>query len=299
MAKKERPFNVLMFDDRIEEMNDFLQLAKINRFVVTPVNNTEKGLEILNEKFHRFEGIILDAKSFENKNAVKGTETVRALRNAINGIKEICRKNEKQIPFCVYTGHMDLMGEAWEKDLIIFEKSVQQEEMFAFLRSRAAETKEASIVEANYDVFALWDECDFDTKHKGALIKIFLNEHSENSGVIKTELSNIRPILEGLFWHLYMNGYLIEEVVNRRSINLESCVRLLSGREAHNKFLNYSISENIGWQFSLIKNLTSEMGSHDYEGKMYSYSLKTVLYALCNVLIWYKDFVVAERTGHH
>ena len=297
MAKKGRALNILMIDDEIAEMTDFIQLGKLQRVTIREVDNTEEGLEILSKDFHRFDGIILDAKSFKTKGAEKGTETVGALRKAIDGIDAICRQNERQIPYCVYTAHMDLMGDAWGDDLVSFVKGKEQEKLFSFLKAKAANIQEDSIIQGNYEVFELWDKCDFNSEYKGVLISLFQNVDTTNTSTIKSELRNIRPILEGLFWHLYNNGDLIEGVADRRGINLNDCVRLLSNRDVYEARLNYSVPDNIGWQISMIKEITSEMGSHRYAGKVYNYSLKTVLYALCNVLIWYKDFIIEKKNA--
>ena len=293
MAKKERPINVLLIDDKVKEMHEFIGIAKQNRVIIKGVrDNSEAGIEELTSSPGKYDAVILDAKAFRKVNQEVGTESLKSLRDSINGIKDLERKSGRKIPFCVYTGHKKNMGEAWEDDLKVFVKGRDQEVMFKFLKEEIKNLPETIVIQEYYDVFELFDLNYLDSKYKAKLLYILMNFETKKQVELENLLLHIRKILEGVYKTLGELGRIDSSLIPRGRPNLEYCQRYISGLpiDEMGKIPPSIVPSHISWSFKIIKENASAAGAHDYQTSIHNYSLKTMVFALLDVLLWFKGF---------
>ena len=70
------------------------------------------------------------------------------------------------------------------------------------------------------------------------------------------------------------------------------CQRFLAGLDVNGRTARKTATpEHIGWLLKTIKENTSAIGAHDYQGLVNNYTLKSTVYALMDVLLWFKNFL--------
>lgn len=293
MAKKERPVNVLFIDDKEDEMVEFKTLARQNRILIrTSHTSAESGLEELSSNVSRYDAVILDARAFRKKDQVSGTESIGSLRDCINGINAIERDTKRKIPYCVYTGYMESIDwDAWEDDIQVFIKGDQQADLFAYLKEEVKKIPESNIIREFSDVFELFDEGHLDLDYRDRLLFVLMNYESRQPRELEGAITQTRKILEGLYKRLHAMGRLPDDVVPRGRPNLEWCYRFVSGMPVNDLTVPGAIvPEHISWQLKAIKENSSAAGAHDYEESIHNFTLKTMVFALLDVLLWFKKF---------
>jgi len=293
MAKKVRPLSVLFIDDKEDEMVEFKTLARQNRIIIrTAHKSAESGLDELSSNLSKYQAVILDAKAFRKKDQVAGTENFGSLRDCINGIKEIERNNKRKIPFCVYTGHIETMGEAWEDDLKVFVKGEQQEEMFAYLKEEMRKLPETETISRYSDVFELFDKGYLDLDYREKLLFVLMNYESRQKQELEGALTQIRKILEGIYKALGVMGRIDPQLLPNNRPNLEWCQRYISGLDIDelDHIPSAIVPAHIGWALKVLKENSSAAGAHDYEDSVHNFTLKTMVFSLLDVLLWFKNF---------
>jgi len=293
MAKKERPLNVLFIDDKEDEMIEFKTLARQNRILIrTSHTSAESGLEELSMNVSKYDAVILDARAFRKKEQAAGTENLRSLRDCINGIKDIERDNKRKIPYCVYTGYMETMGEAWEDDLQIFVKGDQQKEMFTYLKQEIKKLPETEMIWQYSNVFELFDKGYLDLDYRDKLLFVLKKYESRQPIEIEGAITQTRKILEGLYKKLHSMGRLHDDLFSNGRPNLEWCYRFVSGMPVNELSVPSAIvPEHIKWSLKTIKENSSAAGAHDYVESIHNFTLKTIVFALLDVLLWFKKYV--------
>lgn len=295
MTHKERYIQVLLVDDKEDDMVEFKVLASQNGIIIRKaVKSAEEGLEELNLNFINYQAVILDAKALRKADHAKGTENMGALRDCINGINEIERSNNRKIPYCVYTGYMEMMGEAWEEDLKIFTKGSQQEELFAYIKEEVKRLPETKILWEFSDVFDLFDLGYLEEKYKEALLFVLLNRETQQKQELASAATHLRKILEGIYKKLHSIGKLPDSVVRNGRPNLEWSYLYLTGqriKKVNSVPPGRVVPEHIGWSIKIVKENSSAFGAHDYEQSIHNFTLKTTVFALLDVLLWLKQYI--------
>jgi len=235
MAKRERPISVLWIDDQISELKEFPQYAASQRVIIrNSFESAEEGIEELTQNVNKYQAVILDAKAFRKKGQAKGTENFKSLRDSINNIRQLEKDLNRKIPHCVYTGHIDKMGEAWEDDLKIFIKGKDQDNLLQFLKDEIKNLPETKIVQHYSEAFEAFEN-KLDATLKGSLIYVLGNLDSKQQQVIKNSLVEMRKILEGIYLDLCTQKYLHPICLQNGRPNLEYCQRFLAGLDVKNQ----------------------------------------------------------------
>ena len=192
----------------------------------------------------------------------------------------------------MYTGHMDTMGESWEDDLRIFVKGEQQKEMFAYLKEEVKKLPETEIIMMYSDVFELFDRGYLDTSYREKLLFILMNYESRQQQEVEGAITQIRKILEGIYKALGIMGRIDPVLIPNNRPNLEWCQRYISGLniDGFDEIPPAIVPSHIGWTLKILKENSSAAGAHDYGDSVHNFALKTMVFALLDVLLWFKKF---------
>lgn len=293
MAKRERPLNVLLIDDLQDQMQEFKTVARQNRIIIKSSHTSaEDGLGELSNNISQYDAVILDGKAFKNKNQVPGTEGIGSLIACIHGIEKIERENKRKIPFCVYTGYMEKVEEIYEKDIQVFEKGTQREEVFTYLKEEVKKLPETEVIWQYSEVFELFDQGCLNLEYRDDLLHVLMNMESRQPQELRNSLSTIRNILEGIYKKLDDIGWLPDQVFTNNRLNLESCYRYISGLSVHDLDASDPLApDHIQYSLRVIKDISSAVGAHDYKEPIHNFTLKATVFAMLDVLLWFKEFV--------
>ena len=293
MAKKDRAISVLLIDDKEDTMFEFKVSAQQERIIIKKAfKSAASGKAEFIANPGSYDALILDAKAFRHDDQAEGTENFKSLRDNINWIRDFEKEHKRKIPFCIYTGHIEDMGEAWEDDIKVFVKGWDQPKLFKYLKTEVNKLPETKIITQYYDALEIFDLQILDDKYKTELIHILKDLETNQKEKIESYLGHCRRILEGVYKKLGAMGRIDEqEIIRNGQPNLEWCQRYITGLNINGvESPSAIVPEHIGWSLKIIKEIASSAGSHDYRDKIHNYSLKTVVFALLDVLLWLKKF---------
>lgn len=299
MAKKERPISVLWIDDEYLKLDDFRALLNSHRILVKGVfSNSQEGMLELSTNAHKYEAVILDAKALRKKDDEVGLESIKSLRDSINAIARISHEQKRKIPFCIYTGYYEEIGESWEDDLVIFKKGLDQEPMIDFIKQEVANLPHSQVL-ANYqDAFEIFDAEFFDTRYRELLLNISLTLDSKERQEIEDSLVNCRKVLEGILKRLLEIGRLHPDLFHADGRpNLGWCIRYLDGKSIEGFYEEIPpqfIPNGLGSTLKMISDNGSSKGAHDSEAPPTNYNLKSTFYGLLDALVWLHKVNIKE-----
>lgn len=295
---KERAISVLWIDDEHDtKLESFRFNARKNRVIIKKAcKSSEEGMQELEKNFNSYDAVILDAFALRKATDAIGATNAKSLRDSINRIKEIERKENRKIIFCVYTGQKEKMGDIWEDEIHVFKKLTEREQLFTYLKTEVEKLPETKIIHQYYDVFELFESSIIDINNKGRLLHILKKTDSSQREIIEDKLSHIRKVLESLYKTLHQIGRIDSRLIINGRPKYGWCQLYVSGRTINVLEDLESpipiVPEHISWSLKLIEVNTSAIGAHNYKDleTVTNYTLKTATFALLDVLLWFKTF---------
>lgn len=143
------------------------------------------------------------------------------------------------------------------------------------------------------------------------LIDVLRIMNELRSSEVKDHIGRVRKIIEEIYAMLneHYPSYMPNEFFDRKNIfandgkvNLTYAQRYLRGEHvtlhSNGNDLNppgKALPEHLCYILPMIKDVTSCAGSHRYQPKVTSNTMKTVVYGLLELLVWLNDFV-EEKT---
>jgi hypothetical protein len=293
VVEKERPINVLWIEDEPQKLENFVGVLQVNRIIVKRTfTNSQEGMHELKNNPHDYDAVILDAKALKDATSVAGTETMRALRNSINAIKDISKDQNRVIPFCVYTGYFDDLDDAWEEDLAIFSKGRDQQKLIDYIKTQISELPSWEVIERNREVFELFDEELLNRKYQDHLIELLMNLETKDGKEIGKLMGVCRKLQEGVYKVLGNQGRLHPALFHENGRpNLTWCLRYLEGKKVdkiEEEIPDRFMPEHIGVSMRMIQAHSSVFGAHDSKDIASNYTLRSTVYAMMDVLSWLK-----------
>jgi hypothetical protein len=106
-------YNILWIDDEHQGMSGFKGDAKFNGINLVPFKSLNAGMDELERNYPFYDGVLLDAKFFENEDDTKGTEDTYNVHRA----KERLLQLKKKFEVFVLTGQAEAMKIGHSKKL--------------------------------------------------------------------------------------------------------------------------------------------------------------------------------------
>lgn len=302
MAKK---YNVMWIDDEHEKMSGFKLQAAQNDIVLNSFKSSNAGIAELIKNYSLYDGVLFDAKFFEDEDDAAGSEDLSAL----NKVKESLMQLPKKFEMFVLTGQAQLFEDKTFNTFVpkFYRKGIADDinRLFADLKSSADNQLDTQIRHEYHRVFAVCADSYLGSKTESILLSAILNGESEDIQDNLNSFNMLRGVLEVLFKRLneiqIIPNLIFEDNgwINRSSL-------FLAGKHKDYKWIDNPIHPTILKNLHHLLDIVQD-ASHEIPDKLSlkvkdfveknntNYLYKSSLYLLLDILVWYKDFVDAHR----
>jgi len=293
-------YNILWIDDEHESLAGTKGRAKRNGINLIPYKSLNNGMSELESNFPYYDGVLLDAKFFENEDDIKGSEDTYNVHRA----KERLLQLKKKFEVFILTGQAEAYEDKTFKKAFtkVYKKGSDDEidRLFADIKLAAATQEDTQIRHAYKRVFDVCTE-----KYIGELAgQDLLNLLKVNDDLhIDDHFNAIRKIVEDLFTAFSKFRLLPLEFVTP-GVALNESSKFLAGKTAdgtpfiekgYQHLDETHLPPHIASSLRSILSVT-QAGSHrsniDLHVKTIKtpFLLKSVLFQLLDVLTWFKVY---------
>ncbi|HPR72976.1 MAG TPA: hypothetical protein PLX41_04875 [Bacteroidales bacterium] len=300
---------LVLIDDEIKYCQTLQTFAKLKDFDIRYFTNYEEGFEYLHLN-DLYSGVILDARCFRNKEAEADKETKDSgIFYAVSRITDLVRNTGRPVPYCVNTGFSASFRENLEQmDVMVFDKAIDRDKMLAWFRDEIERMPETKIRNNFPDVFETFSLGHLDANAERKMLLILsLLDNKEITDIRELLFNPVRQILEAIYKGLNKTDDKIIPGVainyERNIVNITWCMKRLSTgdefRDPRNNSLvvrsiNPPLPESLGSMLHFITRVVSAK-SHDSELSNHSYLIKSVVYGLLEIVLWYKTFINSKK----
>jgi hypothetical protein len=295
-------YNILWIDDEHETLTGTKGRAKRNGINLIPFKSLNTGMDELERNYSFYDGVLLDAKFFENEDDVKGTEDTFNVHRANERLLQIKKKFE----VFILTGQAEAYDDRTFKKVFtnVYKKGSDEEidRLFSDIKVAAACQEDTQIRHRYKRVFDVCTE-KYIGEIAGQDILNLLKVNDEND--IENHFNAIRKVVEDIFMAFHKFNLLPSEFV-KPSLALNQSRIFLAGQVQYektdavykqNKHLQEThLPKQIASYFKSILSIT-QAGSHRSDIDMHVNTIKTpflfksVLFQLLDVLVWFKMYV--------
>lgn len=294
-------YNILWIDDEHETLGGTKGRAKRNGINLIPFKSLNGGMSELERNYPFYDGVLLDAMIFENEDDVKGSEDTYNVHRA----KERLLQLKKKFEIFVLTGQKGVyqsrdFNQSFTK---VYSKGSDDEidRLFADIKDAASSQEDTQIRHSYKRVFDVCTE-KYIGEYAGQdilnLIKV------DNDSEIDKHLSSIRDIVQDLFTAFHKYELIPSEFVTP-SIALNESSKFLAGKNYTGEYFEVKgyrhldathLPNQIATYLRNILGIT-QPGAHrtgidDHVRSVRTHFLmKSVLFQLLDVLVWFKMYV--------
>jgi cold shock CspA family protein len=295
-------YNILWIDDEHETLSGTKGRAKRNGINLFPYKSLDGGMSELERNYPFYDGVLLDAKFFENENDEAGTEDTYASFRAKDRILAL----PKKFKIFVLTGQAEAYEDKTFKKafLNVYEKGKDEDvnKLFADIKDAAKTQVDTQIRHTYKRVFDVCTERYVGEYAGQDLLKLLKVSDESN---LENNFTSIRKIVEDLFVAFHKFNLLPLEFVSP-TVALNQSSIFLAGGEQHEKtdavYKQHRHLEETHLPppvAAFLKNILSitQAGSHrsaidkHVQFVKTPYLFKSVLFQLLDVLVWFKMYV--------
>lgn len=294
-------YNILWIDDEHETLAGTKGRAKRNGINLIPFKSLNSGMTELERNYPFYDGILLDAKFFENEDDIKGSEDTFNVHRA----KERLLQLKKKFEVFVLTGQAEAYEDKTFKKAFtkVYKKGSDEEidRLFTDIKLEAATQEDTQLRHIYKRVFEVCTE-KYIGEFAGQDILNLLKVNDETN--IDNHFNTIRKIVEDLFTAFNKFRLLPIEFITP-SVALNESSRFLAGKGTNGSFftekgyqhlVDTCLPLQISFSLRHILSVT-QAGSHRSDIDLHvkkikaSYLLKGIFFQLLDVLIWFKMYV--------
>ncbi len=299
-------YNILWIDDQHESMTPFKGRAKRNGINLISFKSLNGGMSELERNYPFYDGVLLDAKFYENEDDAKNTEDTVNVHRA----KEQLLGLKKKFEVFVFTGQAEAYKDQTFSKAFrnIYTKGSDEEtdRLFNDIKQAAASLEDTQIRQKYKRVFEVCSE-----RYIGELAGqdiLNLLKDIDNLTIVN-QFNTVRKVIEDLFSGF--NKYnLLPSAFVTPFVSLNESSNFLTGKnfkddsyfiEKGYKHLDGThLPEQISFNLRNILTIT-QSGSHRSKIDEFvhqvntSYLMKSVLFQLMDILIWFKIHVDSNQ----
>jgi hypothetical protein len=298
-------YNVLWFDDEFESLNIIKEKGKLNGIILHGYDNAKDGIEELRLNLDYYDAIVVDGKFYTKPGQIGDTMDDKALFNV--GVAVESLSDRKKIPWFILSGQISFTKEKNRfadgfKDNKIYDKTNDEDinSLWADIKVEADKQIDTQIRHKYKRVF---DVCADKYIGEEAGEKLFYAIKAlECEFEIKdTEdlFTSLRKVIEKIFDAFNKIGILPDGVFKQPGWFNNSC-KFLTGNHPSYRLNQEILHPTIALILKPMVQLLSD-SSHisgdlklkvdDYvKGIKTDYLYKSIVFQLCDIIIWYKDF---------
>lgn len=289
-------YNILWIDDKHDGMSGFKGDAKLNDIILVPFKSLNKGISELKKNYTIFDGVLLDAKFFENEDDIQGSEDTEYVHRAKEQLIQLPKKFEIFVLTAQAEAFEDkTFNKAFKK---VYRKGIDEdiERLFLDIKSAADQMPDTQIRHEFSRVFEVFTEKYIGSNGNKDLLSILRKENIEkpfeNDNIYFLPL---RQIMEDIFKAFNQFGF-IPDIFVKPEVAFGESSDFLAGKIKKYYQLYDPIFPNIIAKYSdnIIKvcnpaSHRSEIDSFIRERNS-SYTLLSITYQMLDLLLWIKDY---------
>lgn len=294
-------YNILWIDDEHETLSGTKGRAKRNGINLIPYKSLDGGMSELERNYPYYDGVLLDAKFFENEDDEAGSEDTYASFRAKDRILQIPKKFE----IFILTGQAEAYEDRTFKKAFtkVYEKGKDEDvnRLFNDIKEAAKGQLDTQLRHSFKRVFDLCTE-RYVGELAGQDLLNLLKVTDESD--IDNDFNTIRKIVEDLFTAFHKYNLLPIEFVSP-GVALNESSKFLAGKSSDGSFFSEKgfqhleethLPRQIASYLRSILSIT-QAGSHRSNIDKFvkqvrtPYLFKSVLYQLMDVLVWFKMYV--------
>lgn len=303
---EEKFYKVLWIDDEHEGMSGFKGDAKVNGIQLVPYKSLNKGVSELKKNYQIYDGVLLDAKFFENEDDVKGSEDTRNVHRFKEELLILTTK--KSFEVFVLTGQAEAYEDKTFKQSFknVYRKGIDEDivALFNDIKNAGNKLRDTQLRHEYNRVFDVCTERYIGEHAADNLLELLKHNGYETSG-----FNQIRKMIEDLFRAFHKYDLLPSEFVQPNNVAISPSSRFLCGKKQKDTtqpiYKKYRLNEDavlphqIANYFESILKVTQPGSHRSYIDAHVStlktpYLFKSVLYQLMDVMIWFKQYVDDE-----
>ncbi len=294
-------YNILWIDDEHETLSGTKGRAKRNGINLIPYKSLDGGMSELERNYPYYDGVLLDAKFFENEDDEAGSEDTYASFRAKDRILQLPKKFE----IFILTGQAEAYEDRTFKKAFtkVYEKGKDEDvnRLFSDIKESAKCQLDTQLRHSFKRVFDLCTE-RYVGELAGQDLLNLLKVTDESD--IDNDFNTIRKIIEDLFTAFHKYNLIPIEFVSP-GVALNESSKFLAGKSSDGSLFTEKgfqhleethLPQQIASYLRSILSIT-QVGSHRSSIDKYvklvrtPYLFKSVLYQLMDVLVWFKMYV--------
>ncbi len=294
-------YNILWIDDEHETLSGTKGRAKRNGIQLIPFKSLNSGMEELEKNYPFYDGVLLDAKFFENEDDEKGSEGTYNVHRA----KERLLQLKKKFKIFILTGQAEAYENTAFKDSFtnVYKKGsdVEIDRLFADIKEAASSQEDTQIRHKYKRVFDVCSE-KYIGEIAGQDLLGLLNDIDEDN--IEIYFNTLRKIVEDIFIAFNKFDLLPTEFITP-SVFLNESSKFLAGKgtdgspymeKGYQHFEGTHLPKQI---VNYLRSILSvvQPGSHRSEVDLFvkkiktPFLLKSVLFQVLDLIVWFKMYV--------
>lgn len=294
-------YNILWIDDEHETLSGTKGRAKRNGINLIPYKSLDGGMSELERNYPYYDGVLLDAKFFENEDDEAGSEDTYASFRAKDRILQLPKKFE----IFILTGQAEAYEDRTFKKAFtkVYEKGKDEDvnRLFSDIKEAAKGQLDTQLRHSFKRVFDLCTE-RYVGELAGQDLLNLLKVTDESD--IDNDFNTIRKIIEDLFTAFHKYNLLPIEFVSP-GVALNESSKFLAGKSSDGSLFTEKgfqhleethLPQQVASYIRSILSIT-QAGSHRSNIDKFvkqvrtPYLFKSVLYQLMDVLVWFKMYV--------
>ena len=289
MSKK---YKILWIDDKHEELGGFKLQAAQNDIVLNSFKSRNAGIAELLKFYSSYDGVLFDAKFFEDEDDAAGSEDLRALSKAKESLFQLPKKFE----MFILTGQALLFEDKTFNTFVpkYFRKGIAEDinKLFLELKEFADNQIDTQIRHNHQEIFSVFTSGYLPAEIEIQVLELIKAELPINRVEIKSMLTNIRSIHESCLLQLEAIN-----VIPDANAPFSSLVKHLSGNKnsangykATTKEYQNDAIENLNkWLYYTCGKYIHNLSDENYNGYMISkYAVESLRTGLLELLLWFK-----------
>ena len=237
-----------------------------------------------------------------------------ALKETVEELKKLLYIENLKIPYCVLTGYLeDISHDSLLSDIEVFRKGDDNQKLFDYLKEEVAKNEVYQVKNKFNDIFELFDLGLLPVGKQTDLVSILIKSEKKGKYNDDDAFNPIRKMYEVIVTELYFQTYGVnkhQDIVpdalfgGSDELNITGSYFYLSGfdvkrgEDIYIRGRGESVwPEHIANLANLIVQITHQ-NSHDYPEDVHHYTYKSVVYALLELMLWYKEFITNYKKEH-
>lgn len=300
MAKK---YYILWIDDEHEKMGGFKIQASDNDIVLKAFKSRTAGIAELTNNYPLYDGVLFDAKFFEDEDDTAGSEDLGALNKAKESLFQLPKKFE----MFVLTGQSQLFEDKTFSTFVpkYFRKGIAEDinKLFVELKQSADKQIDTQIRHDHREIFSVFSSGNLSSEIEVQVLELIKAELPTNRVQMKSMLSNIRSIQESCFLKLESIGVIPDSTASFNTIvkHLSGNKTVVNNWQSSSKEYQNDALENLNkWLYFTCGKYIHNLKDENYNGYMISkYAIESLRHGVLELLLWFnKEYEENKQCLH-